>query len=147
MASKSVDLTGHTTKGWAANGGTVKDGGSRLLFTANGSATARLHSPSTFTMPAAHRLRVSFSIRNGAKSTDVRARAYIDPNASGPVYGAFVAIKPGKSRKVKAELDVGAGTTFTIGVDMDQANGSPLANTHQIYVSNVNLEKAYRRPQ
>jgi hypothetical protein len=147
VASKSVDLTGHTTKGWSANGGTVKDGGSRLLFTANGSATARLHSPSAFTMPAARRLRVTFTVRNGATSTDMRARAYIDPNASGPVYGAFVIIKPGKSRTVKADLDVGAGTTYTIGVDMDKANGSPLANTHKIYVSNVRVEKAVRRPQ
>jgi len=147
VASKSVDLTGHTTKGWSGSGGTVKDGGSRLLFTANGSATARLHSPSVFTMPAARRLRVTFSVRNGGTSTDVRARAYVDPNASGGVYGAFVTIHPGKSRTVKAELDVGAGTTFTIGVDMDKANGTALPNGHKIYVSNVRVEKAVRRPQ
>jgi len=147
MASKSVDLTGHTTKGWSGTGGTVKDGGSRLLFTPGGSATARLHSPSVFNMPGTHRLRVSFSVRNGAKVTSMRARAYVDPNASGGVYGAFVTIKPGKSRTVKTELDVGAGTTFTIGVDMDKADGSALSNAHKIYVSNVRVEKAVRRPQ
>jgi len=146
MASKSVDLTGHTTKGWSASGGTVKDGGSRLLFTASGSATARLHSGSTFTMPSSHRLRVKFSIKYDAKSGAARARAYIDPNASGPVYGAFVEIASGKTKTVKAELDIGAGSTFTIGVDMDRSTGGALGAGAKLRVGNVNVEKAIRRP-
>ena len=146
MASKSVDLTGHTTKGWAASGGTVKDGGSRLLFTASGSATARLHSGSTFTMPSSHRLRVKFSIKYDAKSGAARARAYIDPNAAGAVYGAFVEIDAGKTKTVKAELDIGAGSTFTIGVDMDRSTGGALGAGAKLRVGNVNVERAIRRP-
>jgi Domain of unknown function (DUF5047) len=147
FASKSVDLTGHTTKGWSANGGTVKDGGSTLLFTANGSATARLHTPYSFTVPGERRVRVRFTVRYSAKSGAARARAYIDPNNSGAVYGAFVTIKAGKSATVSADLDLGAGTTFTIGVDMDRSDGTALANGSKLNVSNVNVEQAIRRPQ
>ena len=144
MASKSVDLTGHTTKGWSSSGGTVKDGGSRLLFTASGSATARLYSASAFTVPASRRIRVRFSIKNGG-SVAARARAYIDPNASGAVYGAFKTIKAGKTGSVKAELELGAGSTCTIGVDMDRSTGGALAAGSKLYASNVNVEKAVRK--
>lgn len=154
FTSKAVDLTGATTKGWSANGGTVKDGGSRLLFTANGSATARLHSPSAFTVPSSRRLRVRFSVRYAdhpssktGPTTKLRARAYIDPNQSGPVYGEFVTIPFRKSKTVKAELEVGAGTTFTIGVDIDMSTGSPMTSGIKVNVSNVNVERAVRRPQ
>ena len=145
MASKSIDLTGHTTKGWSASGGTVKDGGSRVLFTASGSATARLHSPSAFTVPASRRLRVRFSVKLDAKSGAARARAYIDPNGSGPAYGAFATIKAGKTVSVKAELELGAGSTFTIGVDMDKSTGGALAAGTKLRSGNVNVEKAERR--
>jgi len=147
MGSKSVDLTGQTPKGWAANGGTVKDGGSRLLFTASGSADARLHSGSVFTVPASRRLRVKFSVKLATKSGNARARAYIDPNGAGPVYGAFVTIPAGKTKSVKAELQLGAGSTFTIGVDMDKSTGGALASGTKLNINNVTVEKAYRRLQ
>ena len=147
FASKSVDLTGQTTKGWAANGGTVKDGGSRLLFTANGSDNARLHSASVFSVPDSRRLRVTFSVKLDAKSGTARARAYIDPNASGAVYGAFVNIAAGKTKTVKAELEVGDGSTFTIGVDMDKSTGGALTAGTKLNVNNVTVEKAIRKPQ
>lgn len=154
FASKSLDLTCATTKGWSANGGTVKDGGSRLLFTASGSGNARLHSGSVFTVPGSRRLRVRFSVKysdhpsktTGPK-TKLRARAYIDPNASGPVYGEFVEIPWHKTKTVSAELEVGAGTTFTIGVDVDMSTGAALTSGVKIHVSNVNVERAVRRPQ
>ena len=144
VESKSVDLTGKTTKGWSAHGGTVKDGGSRILFTASGSATAKLHSPSAFTMPGTHRVRVKFTIKNGAKFTKARARAYIDPNSSGAIYGSFVTIDPGKYRAIKAELDLGAGSTYTIGVDIDKADGTAPDAGWKFYASNITVEKAVR---
>ena len=145
MASKSVDLTGQTTKGWAASGGTVKDGGSRLLFTASGSATARLYSTSAFAVPQSRRLRVRFSIKYDATSGAARARAYLDPNGSGPVYGPFVTIAAGKTKSVKAELELGPGSSFTIGVDMDKSTGGALPAGSKLTASNVNVERAIRR--
>lgn len=144
--SKTVDLTGATVKGWLASGGTVKDGGSRMLYTANGSATARLYTAATWSVPGERRVRVRFSLK--AETRDTRARAYVDPNASGPVYGAFVKIAKGKTLTVSADLTMtGAGSTFTIGVDMDRADGTALNAGSKIYVSNVNVEQAIRTPQ
>lgn len=145
VSSKSVDLTGKTVKGWSTTGGTLKDGGSRMLFTASGSATAKLYSASTYNMPSSMRVRVKFTIKNGAKYTSARARAYIDPNNSGPVYGSFVTIKPGKSVAVKATLDVGAGSTYRIGVDIDKADGTAPDAGWKFYASNITVEKAVRR--
>jgi hypothetical protein len=146
LASKSVDLTGHTTKGWSATGGTVKDGGSSLLFTANGSATCRLNSATTFGAPESRRLRVKFSVR-ASGGVALRARAYIDPNAAGPVYGAFVTVAAKKTKTVTAELQIGAGSTFRIGLDVDRSSGAALPNGTKFNVSNVNVEKAIRRPR
>ena len=144
FTSKAVDLTGHTTKGWSVSGGTVKDGGSKLLVTASGSATTRLHSPSAFTVPGSRRVRVRFSVK--AATRTMRARAYLDPNAAGPVYGAYVTLNKGKTRTVQADLDMGAGTTFTIGVDLDPTGGGALPAGTKINVGNVNVERAIRRP-
>lgn len=145
FASKAVDLTGKTPKGWAASGGSVKDGGSRLLVTASGSATTRLRSASAFTVPGTRRIRVKFSVK--AVTRTMRARAYLDPNASGAVFGAYVTVNKGKTKSVQADLDMGAGTTFTIGVDLDPTGGGALPAGTKINVSNVNVEKAVRRPQ
>lgn len=142
-ASAAVDLTGATPRGWSATGGTVKDGGSRMLFTASGSATARLYTSSTWAVPAEHRIRVRFSIK--AETRAIRARAYLDPNASGPKYGTFVTIPKGKTKTVQADLTMGAGTTFTLGVDMDQENGSALPSGSKIRVGNINVERAVRQ--
>lgn len=142
--SKSVDLTGQTTKGWSASGGSVKDGGSRLLVTANGSATCKLHSTSTFSVPESRRLRVKFSVKAGTVA--LRARAYLDPNAAGPKYGSFVKIPATKTKTVSAEIEVGNGSTFVIGVDIDRSNGTALPNGNKLWVSNVNVERAIRRP-
>jgi hypothetical protein len=145
-ASKTVDLTGATVKGWSANGGTVSDAGSRMLFKASGSATCRLHTASTWSIPGERRVRVKFSVK--AESTAIRARAYVDPNKSGPVYGKFVTIKKGKTATVSAEITMtGAGSTFTIGLDMDTSSGAALPANTKIYVRNINVERAIRKPQ
>jgi hypothetical protein len=142
--SKTADLTGATIKGWSASGGTVKDGGSRMLYTAGGSGTARLYTSATWSVPYEHRIRVRFSVK--ADTRDIRARAYIDPNASGPVYGGFVTIKKGKTKTVTADLTItGAGSTFTVGIDMDRADGAALNSGSKIYVSNINVERAVRK--
>ena len=141
--SKAVDLTGKTPKGWAAHGGTVKDGGSQLLFTANGAAGGGVHTPSTWAVPAARRVRVRFTVKSAGQA--LRARAYVDPNASGPVYGAYVTVPAGKSKTVSADLDLGAGTTFTIGLSADRSTGAALPSGAQIRVSNVGVEYAVRK--
>lgn len=144
-ASKAVDLTGHTTKGWTAAGGTVADGGSRLLFKASGSATATLSTATSWSVPGERRVRVRFSVK--ADTTAIRARAYVRP-ASGPVYGAFVNIPQGKTATVGADLTItAAGATFTIGLDMDRSTGAPLPAGARVLVGNVNVERAVRKPQ
>jgi hypothetical protein len=145
-ASKTVDLTGATVKGWTAAGGTVSDAGTRMLFKASGSVTARLSTASTWSVPGERRVRVSFSVR--ADSIATRARAYVDPNHSGPIYGTFVTIPKGKTATVSADLTItGAGSTFTIGLDMDQSTGAALPVNSRVYVRNINVERAIRRPQ
>lgn len=146
FASKAVDLTGATVKGWTAAGGTVSDAGTRMLFKASGSATARLSTGSSWSVPGERRVRVSFSVK--ADSTATRARAYVDPNQSGPVYGQFVTIPKGKTATVRADLTItGAGSTFTIGLDMDKSTGGALPANSRVYVRNINVERAIRKPQ
>lgn len=152
--SKSVDLTGASTKGWTAAAGAIKDGGSAILFTATGAAGASVSTGNVWSVPSSHRLRVKFGVKY-AGSTDknakptgtIRARAWIDPNASGRMYGPWVDIPWGKSKSVGAELEVGAGATFAVGVALEQvkpAAGNLTAGT-TIRVSNVNVEKAVRK--
>lgn len=143
--SKAADLTGKTTKGWLATGGAVSDGGSRMLFKASGSATARLYTSASWTVPGERRVRVRFSVR--ADTVATRARAYVQP-ASGAVYGAFVTIAKGKTATVQADLTItGAGSTFTIGLDMDRSNGAALPAAARLYIGNINVESAVRKPQ
>lgn len=146
-ASKAVDLTGHTVKGWQVAGGSLKDGGSRVLFTAAGGATGRLYSPAgAWSVPGERRIRVRFSVR--AQTASTKARAYIDPNASGPIYGQYVTIAKGKTATVQADLTItAAGTTFAVGVDMLSSSGSALPANTKVYIGNVNVERAVRKPQ
>lgn len=141
--SKAVDLTGKTPRGWSAHGGTVKDGGSQLLFTSNGAAGGGIHTTSTWTVPGQRRVRVRFTVKSAGQA--LQARAYVDPNASGPVYGPYVTIAAGKSKTVSADLDLGAGTTFIIGLSVNRSTGTAMANGTQLRVSNVGVESAVRK--
>lgn len=144
--SKTADLTGHTTKGWTAAGGTVTDGGSRMAFKASGSATATLSTAAAWTVPGERRVRVRFSVK--ADTTATRARAYLKPGASPAVYGTFVTIAKGKTATVQADLTITApGTTFTVGLDMDTAAGGALPAGARILIGNINVERAIRKPQ
>ena len=155
--SKTVDLTGQSIKGWTAAAGTLKDGGSKMLYTGSGAANARIYAAYAWAVPESRRLRVRFSVKYvGLTAGDlvllsgqIRARAWIDPNAAGPVYGPWITIPWGKSKTVSAELEIGNGSSFTIGLGFDQLKpsaGNLIAGT-KINVSNINVEKAVRSLQ
>lgn len=154
--SKTVDLTGQSTKGWTAAAGTVKDGGTKMLYTGSGATNARLYAAYAWAVPESRRLKVRFTVKYAGLtagdvillSGQIRARAWIDPNASGPVYGPWITIPWAKSKTVSAELQIGAGSSFSIGLAFEQLKPStgPLINGTKINVSNINVEKAIRKP-
>jgi len=158
LASPSVDLTGASARGWSATAGTVKEGGSEILYVGNGAANAQLYTAYTWPVPESLRLKASFSVKYaGLTNTSIvltgyriRARAWIDLDGAGPVYGPWTTIDWHKSRTVTAELEGGAGSVFNIGLAFQQVYIESVANlvpTTKIGVSNVGVEQAVRRPQ
>ena len=109
LASKSIDLTGQTIKGWLATGGTRKDGGSKLLFTASGSANARLYSVSAFAVPESRRLRVRFSVRSWTRRRDPAPAPTSTPTPPAPCTGRSSPSPPARPRPSAPSLTSAPG--------------------------------------
>jgi len=148
VASKTVDTTGNSKKGWNATGGALTDGGAHMVFKSNGSATTEVGSSNVFTMPAEHRIRVRFNIRS--KTRTIYIRSYVDPNQAGRTWTPKrTKIEKDHTRTVSADVTVGTGGTFSVGFDVSlnaDGSGTLPANT-LVWISEVDVAIAKRQVQ
>lgn len=146
VTSPQVDLTGNSVKGWLTVNGILSKGGSHIVWKSAGFQPNDMHTGAVFTMPAEHRIRVRFTV--SARVYRLYAQAFVDPNASGPVWGAKrVEVGPGQTRTVEADVVVGAGGTFAVGVGFfasSTGSGGPPSN-QVVWISEVDLAVAKRR--
>jgi len=148
VASKTVDTTGNSVKGWQVSGGALTDGGAHMVFKSNGSALTEVGSSNVFSMPAEHRIRVRFNIRS--KTRTVYIRSYVDPNAAGRTWTPKrTQIDKDKTRTVSADVTVGTGGTFSVGFDVSlNADGSgTLPSGTLLWISEVDVAIAKRQIQ